>query len=89
MFADYALCRAEQSLNDGIQASITASVRQWLMVQHSWLCTDAIGHLPVSMDVGAPARKRDGLESPAGCRLEHPDLWDSLLCSFSLRLPWL
>lgn len=72
MFANYVLCRAEQSLNGGIQASITASVRQWLMVQCSWLCADAIGHLPVSVDVGAPARERDGLESPAG--------WSTLTC---------
>lgn len=35
MFANYVLCRAEQSFNGGIQTSITASVRQWLMVQGS------------------------------------------------------
>lgn len=61
VFAGCVLSRAEQSFNTAVQTSITACARRWLMVQCSWLCTGAIGHL-LNADARVPARERDRLE---------------------------
>lgn len=87
--ASYVLCRAEQSCEDGIQASIRACVSQWVMFRV--LCCAQLrsgAHPPVQMEEFGTGKGQVG-ESPAGCQLEHLYLWETLQCSFFFTLSWL
>lgn len=89
MFASHVLCGAEQSCNDGIQASIRACVSQWGMFKV--LCCAQVqsgAHPSVRIEKLCTGKGWVG-ESPAGCQLEHPYLWKTLHCSFSFTLSWL